>query len=300
MADNCLSCSRKFGSREARITCFACKKIFHAACANIAKFDFQRFTDGNSSWLCKKCSDSGSGDKNSQTSTPEPLNTTHFHAIMNKIQQLCKEVSTLKTPQMALSNDVAKCNATLVAQTKILQTHTEQLTADEKSIADLQSANKDLSVRVDGVIDTLESFNRDVRASPFSADLASSTDYVISEAVEQAPRSNNIIIYGITDTDNTELDKAVVSRLLDCFAIDLLTVASFSRMGNFSTSAKKPRALKIMFTNSQVARTILIKRVTCLSNTEFSKLQLSDDKTPKQLSYFKSLRTELKSRQEKC
>ncbi|KAJ3646497.1 hypothetical protein Zmor_024082 [Zophobas morio] len=194
---------------------------------------------------------------------------------------------------MALSNDIAKYNATLVAQTKLLQTHTEQLTVHEKSIADLQSANKDLLVRVDSVTDALESFNQDVRASPFSADLASSTDDVISEAVEQARRSNNITIYGITDTDNTELDKAVVSRLLDCFAIDLSTVASFSRMGNFSTSA-----LKIMFTNSQVARTILIKRVTCLSNTEFSKLQFSDDKTPKQLSYLKSLTTELKSRQE--
>ncbi|KAJ3656652.1 hypothetical protein Zmor_015709 [Zophobas morio] len=136
---------------------------------------------------------------------------------MNKIKQLCKEVSTLKTSQMTLSNDVAKCNATLVAQTKILQTHTEQPTVHEKSIADLQSANKDLLVRVASVTDALESFNQDVRVSPFSADLASSTDDVISEAVEQARRSNNIIIYGITDTDNTELDKVVVSRLLDCF-----------------------------------------------------------------------------------
>ena len=65
-------------------------KVFKL-CAKAAKFDFQRFTDGNSSWLCVKCSDSGSRDNNSQISTPEPLNTNHIHAIMNKIKQLCKE-----------------------------------------------------------------------------------------------------------------------------------------------------------------------------------------------------------------
>ena len=98
-----------------------------------------------------------------------------------------------------------------------------------------------------------------MRAYSSSADLASSTDDVITEAVDQARRSNNIIIYGTTDTENTELDKAIVSRLLDCFAVELSTVASFSRMDNFSTSAKQLKPLKLML-NSQVARTIMLKR----------------------------------------
>lgn len=65
--------------------------------------------------------------------------------------------------------------------------------------------------------------------------------------------------------------------------------------GSSILPGSKPRPITVVFTNPQIAETVLRKKKS-LSATQFRDISISDDKTPKQIQVPQRLREELRNR----
>ena len=117
---------------------------------------------------------------------------------------------------------------------------------------------------------------------------AKSVKEAVKAVSEEEERSKNIIIYGVTDDEETDwedvlkIDKASETVKSICEVTDCLNVEvqSCSRIGQ--RKSDKVRPIKVQFRNSSDAD-LLLKRASKLkSSEEFSGVYLAPDRTPEQ------------------
>lgn len=126
---------------------------------------------------------------------------------------------------------------------------------------------------------------------------------IAQEVLERQRRSKNIIIYGINEIStmdrNTRLaqDTNNVKDVLNFLSLDTGTVNNISpmRLGKYLPDREKPRPIKIAFNDEQTVQNV-IRRARQLKDSQYGRVHISLDRTPRQIEHYKSLKNELNER----
>ncbi|KAI4458921.1 zinc finger fyve/phd-type [Holotrichia oblita] len=127
------------------------------------------------------------------------------------------------------------------------------------------------------------------------------SEEVINEVFERNKRSHNIIIYNSTEggsskQDQVQRDVLLVQKLLQEVGVDGGQIKPI-RLGKFdSTKDRSSRLIKVRLSATEDVFKVLRKFNQIKSNSQFSDLSVSPDRTPKQIAIFKSVKSELLTR----
>lgn len=195
---------------------------------------------------------------------------------------------------MTISADVARCTATIETHSGLIAMNSNLIEECKATVAVVEASGRaiaddvnDLSCKVIRIEDELTSYKKSCCNEEF-----------VREATERIRRSNNIILRGLSETSDNDLEGHDLARVgeilesIDASCVSALT--SVNRLGRFQGT---PRPLKLCFSDPKIPLTLLRNKVK-LSVTHFKEITLSDDKTPQQLRQLAELRKELKQRQE--
>jgi len=115
----------------------------------------------------------------------------------------------------------------------------------------------------------------------------------VSEVMEREKRKNNLVIFGIEETDDENLTKNKINEIITEVGMNVEKVKYFGRVGRRVAGAK-PRVVRIVCEDSETKRSIL-KGANKLKGIEgFQRIYLSLDLTKEQQANDKKLRDKLK------
>lgn len=126
---------------------------------------------------------------------------------------------------------------------------------------------------------------------------------IIQEISERNSRKNNLIIYGITEhpnlsrTDQVERDKNQVQSILEFLSPNIgPSRGNPVRLGRFDATKDKPRPVKLSFDSEEWIRLCIRNAPKLKTNNGYKNISVSFDRTPKQMDYYRKLKTELDAR----
>lgn len=123
---------------------------------------------------------------------------------------------------------------------------------------------------------------------------------VVNEVNERQIRSKNLIIFGVGEQvgelkDRVGDDERVICEILHVISPDAgRAVVKVTRIGRVADEGR-PRPIKVVLADQFVARKILRLKKN-LINSNFPRIVIRDDKTPRQLEFLRSVQSSLKSR----
>lgn len=127
---------------------------------------------------------------------------------------------------------------------------------------------------------------------------------IVAEVSERHKREKNIIIFNIAEQDQqktpaakSEGDKIQVVNILNSIVPDLsLAEVKPIRLGSFSSN--KIRPIKISLENGYAAKKVLKNAKKLKSHQVYKNVNISSDKTKRQIDFYKKTKQELKNRLE--
>nr|CAI5856162.1 unnamed protein product [Callosobruchus analis] len=125
---------------------------------------------------------------------------------------------------------------------------------------------------------------------------------VLNEIEERNSRKQNIICYGVAENGNVSRqqqeaqDRSEITKVLQFLSPDINTNVKPIRLGKFDRTNPRPRPIKItLIDQNQVQK--CLRNATKLNSSEvFSHIRISVDRTPKQIEFYKKIKTELNRR----
>lgn len=126
----------------------------------------------------------------------------------------------------------------------------------------------------------------------------------IQEFNERSKRKSNLVLFGIPEPDNTVVnherqnhDKNEVQRVIQFISPDLnISNTSLTRLGKYDPTKAYPRPIKISLDSEQLVHKV-IKNANKLRNSQYNNIKLSFDRTPRQIEYYRSVKSQLTERQ---
>lgn len=247
-------------------------------------------------WQCPTCLQSGRSLRSGSQSSSGGANVfshdqfqllfAELKSIKQLQQTMVEDMAGVKASQMALRNEIISrcddlerglhsCNQVVVGNSEMIAKHSECISLIEDRITRVESG---IPVK---------------QASP---DLLAEA---VAEMSDRQKRSRNVIIFGVPEpqssgsADRRGIDIDYLGGLFSALdvACDLIHV---SRLGRFSSG--KCRPIKVQL-SSEGNLHALIKNAKALKQLpNYQHISLSYDRTPNQLSNYRSLRAELTQR----
>lgn len=119
----------------------------------------------------------------------------------------------------------------------------------------------------------------------------------IEEINERMRRKNNLLIFGVEDSNNKEADQRMVTQVIS--EIDAnINIENYSiyRLGNFNANKKRP--IKIIMDNEEQVINVVKKGHRLRNNANIrGRISLAQDRTPRQVQYYNDLKKKLMERQ---
>lgn len=215
-------------------------------------------SDVTGGWICDSCS-----------ACKEPLNVTHYQSMMSQFSSMMLHLTELST-------SVKQCNERVHETNQLLAVHANEIANCKKEITALQGANQVLALRV-----------AELQKSSDSCD--GPIPYI--EVRSRLERESNIIIHGLPRNQNTS-DKDQVAEMLDTLVPEDVTyqILEVARIGS-----SDPPLIKVKMGN-RLQRNLILKNKARLSKTAYSNVRVMSDLTPAQSAKIRSLRAEIKRR----
>lgn len=140
-----------------------------------------------------------------------------------------------------------------------------------------------------------------VAPAPDSYNQVMANEQMIAEMLERSKRSCNIIIHGGVEAGNTRQDQIREDAVLVQAILHECEIADHDvkpiRLGKFDpTREKSSRPIRMRLSSSECVPVILRKFKKLKSSGKFKQLSLSPDRTPQQVSVYKSVKMELERR----
>lgn len=274
MAVSCPVCVKNVLNCEDGIKCDdLCSRWFHRVCIGMSKADYKRFADdSNFKWSC------GRVDCANPSSQPQNLILSQLTLLTDKISELTNKVDALSSLPTKVDN--------LITEVDNLN---KNLSVLEGRVSGCESKIKTLEERFDGEGGPVPSCDPEV---------------IIAEFHDRSRRSRNVMIFNLEESqhgnietrkqsDRTKVEKLVTSYLpnIDFNAVKIL------RMGRIQLNKKRP--VKLIFRSDSDARAFLSgfsSDSVAQIDHSFSTIRVSRDRTPREVEYLNTLRTELSRR----
>lgn len=123
---------------------------------------------------------------------------------------------------------------------------------------------------------------------------------ILLETRERERRRCNLIVFGVAEVDSTsksdrvEADRVVCTSILGHLSVNFNDVPS--RLGKYDPSRSSPRPIKLTLPNEKLVHDIIHKAKNLRNIPEFKNVHISLDRTPRQIRYYNSLKTEMTDR----
>lgn len=303
----CCSCSGSVSDTES-LKCCVCKKVFHAMCSNLTENDLAYLKTSQNNWKCQSCVAKGRLRSHSSTSQSSgsaqtldlPITMKHFQDLMQAISAISSDLNALKVSQSNITADIGEIKiAQNALQTKFdsinetLELHSNSLSKHKDLIEENATKIQNLTSFCDTVDSRIAVLSEDLNKFAKSSDPTSGNSAVsTSEILERMKRSHNVIIRGIAPSGDGDVDCGLLARCVDSVARD-------SSRFIVDTTSLGADSWKLGFSNPQVVTKILRNKKILVGHRDFRRVRISDDITPLQRSQLKSLRDELRTRQER-
>lgn len=118
---------------------------------------------------------------------------------------------------------------------------------------------------------------------------------VVRETKDRIQRDNNVIVYGVQEKD-PETDAKTVKTLLKSVKPDITDIHSANIMRLGAATTKKPRPIRVVFTNPFVVRDILKNKSKLASIANYKEVFLKHDQTAHQRELYAKCRESLYAR----
>ncbi|XP_061728918.1 uncharacterized protein LOC133533861 [Cydia pomonella] len=241
-----------------------------------------------------------SGKRNKRKQPPErDCNCTHeLSGFRSEMKQMLKEFTTNKEKFMtSMREDISQ----IKNQIGNIQVTTEHLSKENEKIS---SEISSLKQHISNTDDKIKSLQTDINVlkSESSADNPNTRpldeEGLIKEIRERAYREKNIIIYGISELadgniqEKQQHDNNEVHNITQLIIENSPVPQQIFRLGKFNPN--KTRPVKVCYDSAQTVKQILRNK----NKIENKEAKIYADLTPTQQNNLKALRQELRTRQE--
>ena len=148
-----------------------------------------------------------------------------------------------------------------------------------EDIGDLKQKMGELQVRYSEVVkgnaarDAASSSNSIVQSSQVRT-----IQVEVGEALEREKRRNNLVIFGIEETNDQQLTKDKVNEIITVVGVDLNKVKYFGRIGRVGTEART-RAVRLVCDDVETRRNVLKGAAKLKLETGYERIYISPDLT---------------------
>ena len=208
----------------------------------------------------------------------------------NLIKNQRVHVESYKTDVIHLQNEVISLQGRLLtAQEGLLKA---KEVGDKFKTDIVSSVQKEVKAVKQSLSDVVKSSSLNNSTAPISADSIKS---VAKQIVVEEELSRNVIVFGLCEDNNEE----VSDKVTEVFeSLGEKPRVEASRLGRKSSSATRPRPVKVTLSSSTIVQQIL-RKSSKLSRTEkFKTVYLAPDRTEEERAQHKELVVELKKRAE--
>ncbi|CAI6374024.1 unnamed protein product [Macrosiphum euphorbiae] len=203
-----------------------------------------------------------------------------------KIDNLIKAVSEIKSTQNKL---VSMMNS----QSEKMSSLTSKVNDLTSKLDILSSDNESLKLRVSTIEDNLNKTN----ISNFS-----SSNNLIAEMLDIQSRQKNILLFNLSEptslsNDSNVDDLTAITKIFEFLGLQIKPT-SISRLGSRSSTASKPRPIKLTLSDQKEVFSIFAAQNKLKTHQAWTNLRFSSDRTKAQRDFMIHLRNELLRRRE--
>lgn len=262
----CGVCLKEVTNRQHGALCKSkCNRWFHKDCAKIPPAEYSKLSsDENVIWNCRRA----------DCSSPVTLGNNN-----DVLMEILKKIDTLSTKAdlEPISHDIATLKDKVDLLSHNLSEITPRLNKVEEDVKFLLEENQ-------------------------KSNSVLSVDETFAEIADRTSRQSNAIIFNVPESnssrphDKKHHDLALINKIVSSAKLTPEKI-TFFRIGK--STAKTPRPIKILLTNSSEAREFFkgFSSDNMVSiDPSLSKVTISRDRTPKELTYLGNLRKSLQSR----
>lgn len=144
---------------------------------------------------------------------------------------------------------------------------------------------------------------KSLRNQPTAVNNNADYEEIIQEITERNRRKRNLVIFGVAEInsnskdDRLQHDEREVNKVLQYLSPEV-TYDNIkpARLGKYDGTRDNPRPIKITLREEDIVHNLIRKAKTLRDSNSFKKINISLDRTPRQLEHYKSLKRELNQR----
>ena len=215
------------------------------------------------------------------------------------VGELLDNVEAFKNSNSSLQNRLIESQQLVITtQAELTECKSEQLETLRKTVETsvIDSVKTVETSLVDSVKTELQSYSSAVQKTPPNEQVFSSEALtrVVRNVVEEEDRNRNVVIFGLTEEDNENLNEKVVEIFE---SIGQKPTADACRVGT-RKSKDSVRPVKVKLSSSLIVDQLLTKVKTLRNISRFSSVFVCPDRSPEQRKIQKELVKELKEKAE--
>lgn len=284
-------------------------------CVNLRPADLDFMRDRNKSWECSLCVASGRKLRSGSVSSVPANNTAQDVGVsQDNFERLFAELSSIKTMQKSIVDDISLLKQSQTQLGIDLDGKFQKLQGDFNlccsKLNDHEIVLDKHSTTLDSITARLAQIERDVKSAeqcrrtpddtlPTALRVTNGEEEVLAEIVERQKRSRNVIVFNLAESTKSNMlerkadDLARVKLMLRILEREPV-VSNVLRIGKFDVAKSRP--VKIVFQTESEVHDVIKNAGKLRNSSDFERISISFDRTPKQLLRYKALRSELQDR----
>jgi hypothetical protein len=286
--EKCAECKEEVKGTDKAVDCDICKKWVHIKCgkvSNVLYGELKKVAAGavcqGIKYLCMSC------DK-------------FFEKVKIDIKQMIEKQMELELQQEKLAKGLEEAKKDIVIIKESLNKIEEEKKQDENTskvkvveeIGDLKVQIGELKTKYSDVV-RVNGMEGAVVVNTQQVSTSRSIQLEVSEVIERDKRKNNLVIFGVEETNDENKTKSRVNDIIAGVGVDVNKVKYFGRVGR-NTSGGKIRVVRVVCEDAETRRSVL-KGANRLKTMEgFERTYTSADLIKSQQELDKQLKNKLK------
>lgn len=144
---------------------------------------------------------------------------------------------------------------------------------------------------------------KSLRNQPTAVNNKVDYEEIIQEITERNLRKRNLVIFGVVEIDSKSKDERAhhdereITKIIQYLSPDATSDnIKPTRLGKYDATKNNSRPIKITLCDEATVHNLIRKAKTLRDSDSFKKINISLDRTPRQLEYYRSLKSELNQR----
>lgn len=204
------------------------------------------------------------------------------------------EIKNIKQEQKEMNKSIEMCHNQISEINKALTNQNENVKSLEKKLISLENENMSLNSKMVAMEEKIGTISTNC-----TDDMC---EEIISEINSRNSRKCNLVFFGVDEPNQNlspqareEADKTKIVNLLNVVLPEenFLQVKPI-RIGQYNQNKK--RIIKITLANEDMVISVLRNSFQLKNNQSFKSISISQDRTPRQIEYFKKIKAQMMER----